>query len=41
MSLCSYIGCNVELPLNDDDSEPEDTIKIDPGFSDEEERVNV
>ena len=41
MSLCSYIGCNVELPLHDDDSESEDIIKIGWGFSDEEERVNV
>ena len=41
MSLCSYIGCNVELPLHDYDSESEDIIKIGWGFSDEEERVNV
>ncbi|USK76666.1 hypothetical protein [Peribacillus frigoritolerans] len=41
MSLCSYIGCNVELPLHDYDSESEDIIKIGWGFSDQEERVNV
>ncbi|MBT2714986.1 hypothetical protein [Bacillus sp. ISL-57] len=41
MSLCSYIGCNVELPLHDYDSESEDIVKIGWGFSDEEERVNV
>lgn len=41
MSLCSYIGCNVELPLHDCDSESEDIIEIGLGFSDEEERANV
>ncbi|WP_203364606.1 hypothetical protein [Bacillus sp. REN10] len=39
MSLASYIGCNVEIPLSDDDSN--DVILIGNCFSDEVHRINV
>lgn len=39
MSLASYIGCNVEIPLSDEDSD--DLIIIGNCFSDECDRLNV
>jgi len=39
MSLASYIGCNVEIPLSDQDSD--DLIIIGDCFSDEYHRLNV
>lgn len=39
MSLASYIGCNIEIPLSDKDSE--DLIIIGPCFSDVYNRQNV
>lgn len=39
MSLASYIGCNVEIPLSDDDSD--DLIIIGDCFSDERHRLNI
>ena len=39
MSLASYIGCNVEIPLSDKDSD--DLIIIGDCFSDEHHRLNI
>ncbi|WP_010195647.1 hypothetical protein [Bacillus sp. m3-13] len=38
MSLASYIGCNVEISINDED---DDLVTIGSCFSDEEHRSNV
>jgi hypothetical protein len=38
MSLATYIGCNVEIPIND---ESDDLVTIGSCFSDEEHRINV
>lgn len=39
MSLASYIGCNVEIPLSNEDSE--DLFYIGSCFSNENDRLNV
>lgn len=39
MSLASYIGCNIELSLSNDDTH--DIILIRNNFSDEDNRINV
>lgn len=39
MSLASYIGCNVKIPLSNDDSN--DVILIGDCFSDEVHKINV
>ena len=38
MSLATYIGCNVEIPIND---ELDDLVTIGSCFSDKEHRINV
>jgi RNA-directed DNA polymerase len=38
MSLATYIGCNVEIPIND---ESDDIVTFGSCFSDEEHRINV
>lgn len=39
MSLASYIGCNIEIPLNDENSD--DILIIGNSFSDEDHRIKV
>jgi hypothetical protein len=39
MSLASYIGCNIEIPLSGEDSN--DIILIGDSFSEEQHRINV
>ena len=41
MSLASYIGCNVEIPLSNEDEDSEDLFYIGSCFSDEHDRLNV
>lgn len=38
MSLASYIGCNVKIPINEED---DDLVTIGSCFSDEKHRISV